>query len=130
MTETVDWTVADHLRGRPENAVAMYQKFVELVGSCGPFAFSPSKTIITFKGTRRGFAGARPTASGLLIGYLDLQRVVTGPQINSAAPYTRRLFTHQFRISAFDQFDDAFAGWVMESYLVGQGAHLNSPLPA
>jgi hypothetical protein len=82
-----------------------------------------AKTTITFKGSRRGFAGARPTFRGLA-GYLDLQRMVEDPRILSAAPYTKRLFVHQFRIMGRDQMDDEFAGWVHEAYQVGQGQHL------
>ena len=50
-----------------------------------------SKTAISFKGTRRGFAGAKPKKRWL-DGYLDLQRRLTDPQIRSASPYTKRLF--------------------------------------
>ena len=55
------WTVDDHLRGKPEGSVALYRSFVRLVTACGPFTYAVAKTTITFKGSRRGFAGARPT---------------------------------------------------------------------
>jgi hypothetical protein len=124
--ERTEWTVADHLRGKPPACVALYQRFVELVEACGPFGYAVAKTTITFKGSRRGFAGARPTTRGLA-GYLDLQRVVADPRILSAAPYTKRLFVHQFRIGTLEQMDDEFAGWVREAYDVGRGGHLASP---
>jgi hypothetical protein len=31
---------------------------------------------------------------------------------------------HQFRVSAPEQLDEEFAGWVREAYQVGQGEHL------
>jgi hypothetical protein len=108
------WTVQDHLRDKPPGCVALYQRFVELVGACGPFTYAVAKTTITFKGGRRGFAGARPTMYGLA-GYLDLQRTLEDPRILSAAPYTKRLFVHHFRVSSRDQLDDEFAGWVREA---------------
>jgi hypothetical protein len=120
---SAEWSVEDHLRGKPPTTVELYRRFVELVQACGPFEYAVSKTAITFKGSRRGFAGAKPTARSL-DGYLDLQRRVEDPRIRRAAPYTRRLFVHQFRISAPDELDDEFAGWVREAYQVGQGAHL------
>ncbi len=120
------WTVEDHLRGKPPAVVELYERFVELVQACGPFGCSVSKTAITFKGSRRGFAGAKPTSHGL-DGYLDLQRRVQDPRIRGAAPYTKRLFVHQFRVGAPDQLDDEFAGWVREAYEVGQGGHLGRP---
>jgi hypothetical protein len=91
--------VDDHLRGKPPGSVELYHRFVEVVDACGQFTYSVAKTTITFKGSKRGFAGARPTVRGLA-GYLDLQRVVDDPRILSAAPYTKRLYVHQFRIVA------------------------------
>lgn len=117
------WTVEDHLQGKPAASVGLYRQFVGLVEACGPFTYAVAKTTITFKGSRRGFAGARPTAQGLA-GYLDLQRRVDDSRIRSASPYTKRLFVHQFRVRTPDELDDEFAGWVREAYAVGQGAHL------
>jgi hypothetical protein len=124
-----EWTVEDHLRDKPATVVALYRRFVELVQACGPFDYAVSKTAITFKGGRRGFAGAKPKAQSL-DGYLDLQRRVVDPRIRRAAPYTKRLVVHQFRISAPEQLDEEFAGWVREAYQVGQGGHLAARGPA
>jgi Domain of unknown function (DUF5655) len=120
------WTVEDHLRDKPPAVIALYRRLVELLQACGPFEYSVSKTAITFKGSRRGFAGAKPISSGL-DGYLDLQRRVEDPRIRHASPYTKRLFVHQFRVTALEQLDDEFAGWVREAYDVGQGGHLQGP---
>jgi hypothetical protein len=118
-----EWTVADHLRDQAAGPVELYERFVALVDACGPFTYRVTRTSITFKGQRRGFAGARPDRRGL-VGYLDLQRVVADSRIMSSSPYTKRLFVHQFRISAPEQLDDEFAGWIREAYDVGQGGHL------
>ena len=121
-----EWTVEDHLRDKPPTSVALYLRFVQLVAACGPFTYAVSKSTITFKGTRRGFAGAKPTPRGLTA-YLDLRRVVVDPRLISSSPYTQRLFTHQVRITAPEQLDDEFAGWIREAYEVGAGAHLTGP---
>jgi hypothetical protein len=117
------WTVARHLAGQPAFAVDLYNEFIAMVEDIGPFTYAVSKTTITLKGARRGFAGARPDRSGLR-GYFDLQRQVRDPRITSAAPYTQRLFVHHFRIRSPDEFDEEFAGWLHEAYDVGTGAHL------
>lgn len=122
MTDT--WSVEDHLQNKPATSVDLYWRFVELISACGAFTVAPAKTAITFKGSRRGFAGAKPTVHGL-VGYLDLQRRVEGPQITRAEPYTKRLFVHHYRISSPAELDEAFAEWVREAYDVGQGAHLS-----
>ena len=118
-----EWTVAMHLAGKPDEVVALYERFVGLVQACGPFTYRVTKTGITLKGSRRGFAGAKPKA-GSLDGYLDLQRPVQDPRILRATPYTKRLFVHQFRVTDTDQLDAEFAGWVHEAYDVGAGAHM------
>ena len=117
------WTVDDHLRGKPAVILDLYRRLIDLVESCGPFEYSVSKTAISLHGSRRGFAGAKPKNTSL-DGYLDLQRVVDDPRILRSSPYTKRLFVHQFRVTAMDQLDDRFADWVREAYEVGQGAHL------
>lgn len=124
--ETRIWTVEDHLAGQPASSIALYQRFVSMVEQCGPFTYSVTKTAITFKGSRRGFAGALPTRRGLS-GYLDLQRVIEDRRVISAAPYTRRLFVHQIRLTTPDDLDEQFQGWVCEAYAVGQGAHMLRP---
>ena len=120
------WTVEDHLAGKPESSVALYRQFVRLVEACGPFSYAVSKTSITFKGSRRGFAGARPDAIGVR-GYLDLQRAVEDPRFTNVSPYTKRLFVHHFRIRSAEEMDEDFAGWVHEAYAVGAGEHLPHP---
>ncbi|MGB6455851.1 MAG: DUF5655 domain-containing protein [Streptosporangiaceae bacterium] len=122
------WTVEAHLAGQPASSVELYRRFVSMVEQCGPFSYSVTKTSITFKGSRRGFAGALPTRRGLS-GYLDLQRVIEDRRVISVAPYTRRLFVHQIRLATMDDLDEQFRGWVCEAYAVGQGAHMLRPPP-
>ena len=85
---------------------------------------SVSKTTITFKGSRRGFAGARPTSKGVQ-GYLDLRRPLPlEPRITRVTPYTKRLFVHQYLLRSAADLDSTFAGWVHEAFRVGEGDHL------
>jgi Domain of unknown function (DUF5655) len=119
-----EWTVEDHLLGKPDASVALYHAFVDMIAACGDYTVSPSKTSITFKGTRRGFAGARPDTRGLR-GYLDLQRRVVDPRITRSSPYTAKLFVHHYRITELSELDNEFAGWIREAYAVGQGAHVS-----
>jgi len=117
-----EWSVERHLAGKPEFVVDLYERFVKLIAACGPFTYRITKTAITFKGTHRGFAGAKPRKSSL-DGFLDLQRALKDERFLRASPYTKRLFVHQFRITRIEQMDESFASWVNEAYLVGGGAH-------
>jgi hypothetical protein len=94
-----------------------------MVRQCGPFTYAVSKSGITFKGKRRGFAGARPIRRGLT-GYLDLQRVVDDPRFISSSAYESRLYVHQMRLCGAGELDETLMGWIREAYAVGQGAHL------
>src|SRR5215469_13239260 len=123
-----EWTVGRHLLGKPPEVVALYYRFSRLVSACGPVTYWVSKSAITFKGARRGFAGAR-LRQRALGGYLDLQRRVDDPRITRSSPYTSRLYVHQFRIETAGQLDDEFARWIREAYEIGGGAHLCSTSP-
>jgi len=120
------WTIEDHVRGKPELPVKLFHEFVAIIRELGPFSTSVTKTTVTFKGTRRGFAGARPTKRGIR-GYLDLQRAVEDVRIHGASPYTKRLFVNHYLISSPDELDEVFKEWVREAYEVGNGKHLRSP---
>jgi hypothetical protein len=123
---TDDWTVERHLKDKPAEIVALYDRFIELATRCGPFTYAVAKTAISLKGSRRGFAGATVGMKSL-DGFFDLQRQVHGPQIRRSSPYTKRLFVHHFRVTRLDQLDDEFGNWLAEAYQVGQGAHLSRP---
>jgi hypothetical protein len=117
------WTVERHLLGKPPDIVALYHRFIELAEACGPFTYSVTKSAITLKGARRGFAGARP-GTRALGGYPDLQRRLDDARITRSSPYTGRLYVHQFHVCAPSELDDEFAGWIHEALQVGNGAHL------
>ena len=51
------WTVEDHLRDADPAHVALYRRVEALILGQGDVEVSVSKTTITFKGRRRGFAG-------------------------------------------------------------------------
>ena len=121
--DSEEWTVEDHLAGRPDEVIDLYRHFIALVEACGTFSYRVTKTAVTLKGSRRGFAGLKPTGRSL-DGYLDLQRELRDPRITRTSPYTSRLFVHQFRVTSLDQLDQEFAGWVREAYEVGAGAHM------
>jgi hypothetical protein len=124
--EQRQWTVEDHLRDAAPEQVALYRQVEELIRSCGEVTLSVSKTTITFKGARRGFAGARPVAQGVR-GYLDLTRSLAGDRrIRRSDPYTKRLFVNHYLVTSPADLDETFRGWVREAYGVGQGDHLRS----
>jgi len=120
------WTVAQHLAGKPVPVVDLYHRFEALVAACGPFYHDPVPQQIGFQGERRIFAGVNLTEQSLN-GYLDLTRALADPRIRHTSPYTKRLFVNHFRIADPAQLDAGFAAYVAEAYAVGQGQHLPRP---
>lgn len=125
------WTEDDHLRDKPEESIALYRQVRELIEGFGQVTDSVSRTTITFKGSRRGFASARPTKSGVQ-GYFDLARSLStdDPRISNVEPYQSNLNVHHYRLTSAEDLDDTFIGWLREAYDVGCGAHLRKPASA
>ena len=113
-------TVDDHLRDKSPDVVALFHAFVQAVQAAGPAAYTPVKGQVGFRGQKRIFAGVKLTMRGLE-GYLDLPRRVESPRFRRIAPYTKRLFVHYFTLTASDQLDPEFCGWIEEAYQVGEG---------
>jgi len=112
VASSTEWTVERHLEAGSERGRVLWHRFADVVAACGEHSLSVAKTTVTFKGPKRGFAGARPKGDEL-IGYFDVNYRVEDPRIRSASPYQKDLFVHHFRVS---EIDDEFAGWIRDSY--------------
>lgn len=97
-------TVEDHLQDRDPVIVALFRAFAQVVADAGPYAYSPIKAQVGFRGHQRIFAGVRLTKRGLE-GYLDLPRRVESARFRRVSPYTHRLFVHHFVLTSADQLD-------------------------
>jgi hypothetical protein len=109
------WTIERHLEAGSAHGRGLFERFVDIVAACGEYTTSVAKTTITFKGPRRGFAGARPKGDRLL-GYFDLAYRVDDRRVSRASPYQQDLFVHHFRVDSLDEMDDEFAGWIADAY--------------
>jgi len=109
------WTVERHLEAGTEHGRALFHRFVEIVAGCGEYTVSVAKTTVTFKGPKRGFAGARPEGDRL-VGYFDVNWRVEDARVTRASPYQKDLFVHHYRVTSLDQLDAEFAGWIAASY--------------
>ena len=120
------WTIERHLHAGSERGCDLFRRFVEIVAGCGDYTTSVAKTTITFKGPRRGFAGARPVGDRLQ-GYFDVTYRVDDSRIRSVSPYQKDLFVHHFRVESPEELDDDFAAWIADAYdQVGCGNRLQA----
>lgn len=110
--------VRDHLRGREPHVVALYKRFEQLVRSCGPSECVATKTAITFRGSRRLFAGARLGRNSLMV-FLDQRDPVRDPRALRSAPHTSSVYVNHFRLSRAEEMDATFLRWIREAYEVG-----------
>jgi hypothetical protein len=107
------WTVERHLEAGTEHGRALWHRIADIVASCGEHSLSVAKTTITFKGPKRGFAGARPKGDEL-VGYFDVTyRVEDDPRIRSVAPYQKDLYVHHFRVR---EVDADVEQWIRDAY--------------
>lgn len=109
------WTVERHLEAGTDHGRELFHRFVDIVAACGEYSTSVTKTTITFKGPRRGFAGARPNRDRLQ-GYFDVTYQVDDLRIRSIAPYQKDLFVHHYRVDSLEQMDDEFVRWITDAY--------------
>jgi hypothetical protein len=108
-----EWTVERHLEAGSAHGRTLWHRLAEIVAACGEHSVSVSKTTITFKGPKRGFAGARPQGDELL-GYFDVTYRVEGDsRIRSVAPYQKDLFVHHFRV---EEIDADVERWIRDAY--------------
>ena len=115
------WTIERHLEAGSSEGRALFECFVAIVAACGEYTTSVAKTTITFKGPRRGFAGARPVGDRLQ-GYFDVNYRVDDPRVRSVAAYQKDLLVHHFRVDSAEQLDQEFARWIADAYdQVGRG---------
>lgn len=120
------WSVDDHLQDGPPEHVELYRLIEDYLLGLDGVTVSVSKTTITFKGRRRGFAGARPTRRGVQ-GYFDLTRQLdSDPRIRGISPYTKRLYVHQYLVSSPAEVDETFRTWLHDAWRVGEGDHLKA----
>jgi hypothetical protein len=115
------YTVGEHLKGKNSRVVSLYERFVELVKSCGPVVIAPAKHRIGFQ-VRMIFAALSVNNSGLAC-HVVLSRRLEHPRFKRIESLSPRNHVHHFRIRAPEDLDDEVAAWLKEAYQVGEQKH-------
>jgi hypothetical protein len=116
------YTVKKYLKGKSPEVKALYERFAELVGKCGPVVLAPTKTRIGFQ-VKMIFAAVSLTEDALE-GHVVLARRLENPRfvrIESISPHNH---VHHFRIRSSEEVDDEVLSWLQEAYKVGEQKHL------
>ena len=101
----------------------LFDRFVELVESCGPVAIIPQRTRVAFQARMR-FAAIIPRKR-YLRGHFVLARRREEPFFSRIQRYSRRNYVHEFRLDSEGQLTGVFLDCVQEAYRVGEQRHLD-----
>ena len=114
--------LAPHFAGVEPSVVATFDRVLDVVRALGPVTVLPERTRIALH-VRMSFAALMPRRQRL-DGHLVLAVRVDSPRFHRVVTYSPRNVLHAFRLTAPDQVDDEFAGWLAAAYRVGEQRHL------
>lgn len=109
------YTVRGFLKGKTRGAIALFEKFQELVETCGPALVVPAKTRIAFQ-VRTIFAAVNSVNEGGMQAHVVLSRHVENPRFIRVEELTPHSFVHHFRIESPAQLDQEVQEWLKEAY--------------
>ncbi|HEX5732048.1 MAG TPA: DUF5655 domain-containing protein [Blastocatellia bacterium] len=112
------YTVEAFLSRKPRRAVDLYNRFFDLMKSCGPVLVAPAKTRVGFQ-VRMIFAAVNKLSERGLDAHVVLARRLGHPRFTRIQEMSPRCFVHHFRIEAVEELDEEVAEWLREAYRVG-----------
>ena len=113
----------DLFAGGEPSTRRLFDRFVELVESCGPVKVIPQKTRIAFQARMR-FAAIFPRKR-YLRGHFVLACRRDEPFFDRIQRFSPRNHIHEFRLDNEKQLNQAFLDCVREAYKVGEQRHLD-----
>ena len=113
----------EHFRNSQPHVRELYDRFVQIVGSCGGVKIIPQKSRIAFQ-VRMRFAALMPQRSALK-GHLVLSDRHEDPCFQRIDTYSPRNHVHVFRLESLDQISEVFERRIREAYQVGEQQHLH-----
>jgi Domain of unknown function (DUF5655) len=111
-----------HFVGKQPQVREAFERILAAVRELGPVTVLPEKTRIALH-ARMSFAAFTPRIRWL-DGHLILARAIHSGRFRRVETYSPRNVLHAFRLTAPDEVDPEFVGWLAEAYQVGQQRHL------
>ena len=109
-------------KGKPPVIRALFDRFREMVESCGPVTLVPYHNRVGFM-VRVRFAGAIPKTRWLEVGFW-LPRRIDHPRMYKIETLYPDVHIHRLRVTRVDELDDELREWLREAYAVGRQEHL------
>lgn len=118
-----DYSVEAFLENKRPDAIALFDRFCELIGGCGPFTFAPAKTRIGFQ-VRMIFASVNALNQKGMRCHVVLSRRLENPRFDRIEKLGARTYVNHLMIRSHADLDEEVAEWLNESYKVGNQEHL------
>ena len=117
------YSVEDFLRGKSKHSIALFNRFRQMIESCGPVILAPAKTRVGFQ-VRMIFASVNKLNDDGLFAHLVFARRFEHPRFTKVESFSPRNHANNFRIQTLEELDDEVLEWMRESYKVGNQEHL------
>jgi len=113
-------SVEGFLKGQSPDAGALFNRFVAVVRSCGPFTLAPAKSRIGFQ-SKTIFAAVNHLGDRGLSAHVVLSRRQENPRFTRIETVSPNSHVHHFRVESLDELDEEVRGWVCEAHALGSG---------
>lgn len=117
------YSVEKFLAGKSANAIALYERFSQLVNQCGRVQVAPAKTRIGFQ-VRMIFAAVNKLNDGGLEAHIVLTRKLKNRRFRRIETMSPKCYVHHFKIETLSELDQEVEGWLCEAYQTGTQEHL------
>jgi hypothetical protein len=119
------YSVDDFLSGKNDYAAALFNRFLEMVNSCGPVILAPAKTRVGFQ-VRMIFAAVNKLSDRGMNAHVVLARRFEHPRFTKVESFSPRNHANHFKIQTLEELDDEVMPWLRDSCLVGCQEHLKN----
>ncbi len=110
-----DYSVEQFLMGKGERARALFDRFVELVSSCGPVSPVPARTRVAFM-VRVRFCAVERLSERSLRAEFGLPYPLDSPRIAKIQEPLKGWYVHWLIVSSPEELDEEVRGWLCASY--------------
>ena len=117
------YSVEDFLADKSEYSIALFNRFRQMIESCGPVILAPAKTRVGFQ-VKMIFASVNKLIDDGLFAHVVLARRFEHPRFTKVESFSARNHANNFRIQTLGELDDEVLEWMLESYKVGNQEHL------
>jgi len=110
-----DYSIEEFLAGKSKTGRTLFNRFVALVGKCGPYDIAPAKTRVSFLVKVR-FASVNRVNKDSIDVHFVLPRAVRSRRFRRVEP-VGKLHVYHLRLASAEDFDNELVDWLRASYV-------------